>query len=138
MPSAVNRLHTASENLWISLAAAFDTDKVVRLKRHALDLLHKDETTLGTSDPNHPYRLYGASGDTIGNRSRFRSALREFVDGDEDSDDSDAEDNSDLSEVVDAMFNSSSTHYSKMTELLSKYRDYVVSEAGVDSDTDSD
>jgi len=136
MPSARNRLHTASENLWISLITAFDTDKVVRLKRHALDLLHKEEDTLGTSDPNHPFRRFGAAGDTSGNRSRFRSALREFVE--EDSDDSDAEDNSDLSEVVDAMFNSSSTHYSKMTELLSKYRDYVVAEAGTDSESDSD
>ena len=136
MPSTRNRLHTASENLWISLATAFDTDKVVRLKRHALDLLHKDEDTLGTSDPNHPFRRFGAAGDTSGNRSRFRAALREFVE--EDSEDSDADDNSDLSEVVDAMFNSSSTHYSKMTELLSKYRDYVVSEAGSDSDSDSD
>ena len=137
MPSAVNRLHTASENLWISLATAFDTDKVVRLKRHALDLLHKEEDTLGTSDPNHPYRRYGAAGDTSGNRSRFRSALREFVDSAEDSEDSDTEDNSDLSEVVDAMFNSSSTHYSKLTELMSRYRDYVVAEAGA-SDSDID
>lgn len=114
-------------------------DKVVRLKRHALCILHKGENTLEASDPNHPYTLYGASGDSSGNRGRFRSALRAFVDSDGGSDtDDDTTDNSDLSEIVDAMFNSSSTHYSKMTELLSKYRDYVTSEVGTDSDSDSD
>ena len=136
MPYAVNRLHTASENLWISLQSAFDVDKVVRVKRCVISLLHGDETTLSTTDPNHPYRRFGASGDSSGNRSRLRSALRDFASCD--SDDSDAEDNSDLIDVVDAMFNSSGTHYSKVSDLLSKYRDYVVAEDGTDSDTDSE
>jgi hypothetical protein len=133
MPSAVNRLHTASEYLWISLSSAFDMDKVVRLKRIALDLLHKNENTLGTSDPNHPYLMFGVSGDASGNRSRFRDALRSRIE-----EDADTEDNRDLSEIVDAMFNSSSTHYSKVTELLRMYRDYATAEVGSDSDSDSD
>ena len=132
MPTAVNRLHTASENLWISLESAFDTDKVVRVKRCVISLLHGEEMTLPNSDPNHPYRRYGASGDSSGNRSRLRSALHDFAS--HDSDDSDAEDNSDLTEVIDAMFNTSSAHYSKLTEFLSKYRDYVIAEDGSDSD----
>ena len=137
MPSAVNRLHTASENLWISLESAFDTDKVVRVKRCVISLLHGDEMTLPNSDPNHPYRRFGASGDTSGNRSRLRTALRDFASHDSD-DESDDEDNSDCMEVIDAMFNSSSTHYSKLTDFLSRYRDYVIAEDGSDSDTDSD
>lgn len=138
MPSAVNRLHSASENLWVSLASAFDEDKVVRVKRCAISLLHGDEATLSTTDPDHPYRRFGASSDSSGNRSRFRTALRDFASS-PDSDDSDAEDNSDLMDVVDAMFNSSGSHYSKLTEFLSRYRDFVVAEGDSDSgESDSD
>ena len=131
MPAHVNRLHTASENLWISLSTSFDADKIVRVKRCVISLLHGEEMTLANSDPNHPYRLYGASGDTAGNRSRLRSALRDFA---SEGDDSDDEDNSDLMEVVDAMFNSSGSHYSKLTEFMSRYRDYVDAEDSESSD----
>ena len=123
---ATNRLHNASESLWELLAASYDTDDVLRIKRHVINVLHTDETT-SENNPNHPYGRFGSAHDSIGNRTRLRDSIYAEVSNE-----------SNVLNIAETMFDASSGFYPAVIELLRRYKNYVSEMTNSNSDGDSD
>jgi hypothetical protein len=128
MPSARNHLHTAIENLDVSLMSLSDTvpHKVTTLKRFLIGLLHNNES-LSVNDPNHPYTRFGSS-DAESNCNRLHAALDELC----------VDEYSDIVPLVNMMFEVPDTdQYEKTRNLMTRYRAYARSN-GADDSSDSD
>ena len=126
----INNLVDALETLYDRLVAIENDDHATRIRGFLIGLLHTDEFSLSNTDPNHPYTRFAKRNDIEGNRQRLFQAMQELI----------TDTNSELQHCIDLMFDSPSSEpcTTAVTDILQKYRSYVVAQNGDATDSDSD